>query len=52
MKLQLIGLLILVMTGQAAAKDKAKTTQKEAIAAIKKLGGCPGPTTLTYTVAQ
>ena len=34
-----IGILVLVLTGQAAAQDKAKPTQAEAIAAIKKLGG-------------
>ena len=41
MKLQSIGILVLVLTAQAAAQDKAKPTQEQAIAAIKKLGGSP-----------
>ena len=39
MKLQPIGILVLVLTAQAAAQDKAKPTQEQAIAAIKKVGG-------------
>ena len=39
MKLQSIGILVVVLASQAAAQDKAKPTQAEAIAAIKKLGG-------------
>ena len=37
--MKLIGILVLVLTSQAAAQDKAKPTQAEAFAAIKKLGG-------------
>ena len=39
MKPQSIGILVLVLTAQAAAQEKAKPTQEQAIAAIKKLGG-------------
>ena len=41
MKLQSIGLLILILAAQAHAENKAKPaeTQEKAVAAVKKLGG-------------
>ena len=39
MKLQLIGILLLVLTSRAGAQNKPNLTQEQAIAAIRKMHG-------------